>query len=79
MAAVAGTPCGLHAHRTAAQCRSAWLDEGGRLFLDSDLGFGLVHSLDMETAAAAVEAGEWQPSEMPFAEMPQRFGYRLRP
>lgn len=62
-----------------ARYRSAWLDEQGRLFLDCDIGFGLVHTLDVGLAAQAVEAGHWQSREMPFAEMPQRFGYRLRP
>lgn len=58
---------------------AAWLDEQGRLFLHTDLGLGLVHSLDMGTAADALEAGAWPLHEAPFAELPQRFGYRLRP
>ena len=44
-----------------ARYRAAWLDEHGRLFLDCDLGFGLVHSLDTDVAALAIEAGDWQP------------------
>ena len=63
----------------AAQVESIWLDEHGRLFLATDLGFGIVHTLDMLQAAGAVEAGAWQPREQPFAELPARFGYRLRP
>jgi hypothetical protein len=66
----------------AAQPRAAdaiWLDDAGRLFVDTDLGFGLVHSLDMAIAADAVEAGHWRPAEMAFADMPARFGYRLTP
>lgn len=59
--------------------RSAWLDEQGRLFLDTDLGFGLVHTLDMGPAADAVERGLWVPGTLPFAEMPARFGYVLAP
>jgi hypothetical protein len=62
-----------------AVVRTSWLDEAGRLFIDSDLGFGLVHTLDMEAAADAVEAGHWQPREMAFAAMPAQFGYQLRP
>ena len=70
----------VHSHTgAAATMRSAWLDEAGRLFLDTDLGFGIVHTLDMGEAAAAVEQGLWQPQAMPFADMPARFGYRLRP
>jgi hypothetical protein len=63
----------------AAHHRSAWLDEHGRLFADTDIGFGLVHSLDIGIAADAVEAGDWQPRKMPFAEMAPRFGYVLQP
>jgi hypothetical protein len=63
----------------SARYRAAWQDESGRLFLDCDLGFGLVHSLDTGVAALAVEAGDWQPGEMEFARMPGQFGYVLRP
>jgi hypothetical protein len=62
-----------------AHPNQAWLDEQGRLFIDTDIGFGLVHTLDMERAARAVECGDWQPQEMAFADMPRRFGYVLRP
>ena len=33
----------------------------------------------LERAARAVEAGDWQPAEMHFGDMPARFGYVLRP
>ena len=62
-----------------AQVRSAWIDGPGRLFLDTDLGFGIVHTLDMGLAADAVEQGLWTPEPLDFAAMPQRFGYRLKP
>ena len=62
-----------------ATAKSAWLDETGRLFIDTDLGFGLVHTLDTGIAADAVEAGLWQPADMPFAQMPERFAYTLKP
>ncbi len=62
-----------------AQVTGCWIDERGRLFLDTDIGFGIVHSLDMLQASQAVEAGEWQPKEVEFARMPARFGYVLRP
>jgi hypothetical protein len=70
----------LHSHTgAAATLRSAWLDEAGRLFLDTGLGFGIVHTMDMGEAAAAVEQGLWHPQAMSFADMPAHFGYRLRP
>ncbi|GAB4121622.1 MAG: DUF2946 family protein [Rubrivivax sp.] len=62
-----------------AAVRSSWLDEQGRLFLDTDIGFGLVHTQDMAEAADRVERGDWVPQEMAFAAMPARFGYVLRP
>jgi Protein of unknown function (DUF2946) len=62
-----------------AQFESAWLDERGRLFLATGLGLGLVHTLDMEAAADAVERGAWAPQEIHFAALPRRFGYRLSP
>ena len=63
---------------------TAWLDERGRLFLQAELvsvgrAFGIVHSQDMDLAADAVEFGRWTPQDLPFVEMPQRFGYRLSP
>jgi hypothetical protein len=58
---------------------AAWMDEADRLFLDSDRGFGLVHSMDVAAAADAVESGRWPLQRLAFAEMPGRFGYRLSP
>ncbi|MFO1285400.1 MAG: DUF2946 family protein [Rubrivivax sp.] len=73
-------PWPLTAHTgQAAQPRAAWVDERGRLFIDSDIGLGIVHTLDMGAAADAVEHGHWQPSEIAFEELPARFGYRLVP
>src|SRR5665213_2460946 len=46
-----------------ARFESAWLDERGRLFIGTDIGLGLVHTLDMEAASGAVERGEWRPVE----------------
>ena len=62
-----------------AHFESAWVDEHGRLFLATDLGLGIVHTLDMETAADAVERGAWTPAETRFDALPGRFGYVLSP
>ena len=77
----AQAPPRLQAHTGAdpGPVLDAWTDEPGRLFLRTPLGLGLVHGQDMHLAAQAVEAGLWQPVELPFAQMPQRFGYRLQP
>jgi hypothetical protein len=62
-----------------AQAQDAWVDERGRLFLRTDLGFGLVHSLDMEAASNALDAGLWPLHEALFQDMPARFGYTRQP
>ena len=70
----------VHSHTgRAAQVSGAWVDEHGRLFLQADIGLGLVHSLDMEAASDALEAGLWTLKEARFDELPARFGYCLRP
>ena len=70
----------LHSHTgRPATARSVWLDEHGRLYLDTDLGFGLVHSQDMLDAARAIEQGLWDPRPLEAAAAPARFGYVLEP
>lgn len=61
------------------QVRSCCVDEVGHLYLDTDLGFGLVHSADMLDAAARVEAGEWVPEPVQAQELPRRHGYVQSP
>jgi hypothetical protein len=63
----------------SAPIESSWLDEHGRLFLMSPLGPGLVHTLDMEAAADAVERRHWVPIQTNFLMLTQRFGYWLSP
>ena len=63
----------------SAHVSGAWLDEQGRLYLQSDVGFGLVHTQDMVVAAEAVEQGVWVPQELPAIELPGRFGFELSP
>lgn len=62
-----------------AQVQASVLDEHGRLYLATDLGLGLVHSLDMDLAARAVESGAWVPQEMREGELPRRFGFVQSP
>ncbi|TAL63757.1 MAG: DUF2946 family protein [Burkholderiaceae bacterium] len=62
-----------------AQVRRCVLDDEGRLYLDADLGLGLVHTLDMGQAADAVEQGLWLPEPVVASELPTRFGYVRSP
>ena len=71
---------GVQAHTgEPAVVSGAWVDESGRLFLAAERGFGIVHPQDMVHAADALERGDWPLAELPFAEMPARFGYQLHP
>jgi hypothetical protein len=63
----------------AARVQSSWLDEAGRLYLQTDVGFGLVHSMDMVHAADAVETGLWRPQDCSSEELPARFAFERRP
>ncbi|GAB3775916.1 DUF2946 family protein [Ramlibacter monticola] len=58
-----------------AQVKSSLVDEEGRLYLECDRGFGLVHTQDIVRASEAVEAGRWVPLEVRAADLPGRFGY----
>jgi len=63
----------------AARPRRAVVDEQGRVYLDTDIGFGLVHTLDVAQAADAIEQGVWVPEVMQSGDLPRRFGYLLSP
>jgi hypothetical protein len=63
----------------AARAQRWFVDEHGRLYLETDLGFGLVHTQDMTHAADAVELGLWVPEEVAARELAQRFAYVRSP
>jgi hypothetical protein len=55
------------------------LDEYGCVYLETDLGFGLVHTQDMLQAADALERGLWVAHEIHRRELPERFAYVRSP
>lgn len=55
------------------------LDEQGYMYLATDTGFGLVHTMDMGQAADAVEQGLWLVQDVLAADLPQRFSYVASP
>jgi hypothetical protein len=68
-----------HTGRPARVARSL-TDQNGRLYLETDIGFGLVHTLDMALAADAIEQGRWAPPvEVVAQELPLRYGYVMSP
>lgn len=61
------------------QVQQAWMDELGRLYLQTSAGFGLLHSLDVLQAADLIEGGAWSLQDCASASLPARFGYVLSP
>ena len=55
------------------------LDEEGWLYLQTDLGLGLVHTQDTGRAAQALEQWLWPLQDVRRADLPQRFGYTPSP
>ncbi len=55
------------------------LDEHGAVYLDTELGFGLIHTQDMLQAADALERGLWVAHNMQRRELPKRFAYVRSP
>jgi hypothetical protein len=71
-----GEVCAVASHTgRAARVRGCLLDEMGRVYLDTDLGFGLVHTQDVAQAAEAVEGEQWLPRDVLASELPERFGF----
>lgn len=55
------------------------VDEHGHVYAHTDLGLGLVHSLDVGLAAEHIEQGHWLLEECQQAQLPARFGYVRSP
>jgi len=62
-----------------ARIQRCLLDDLGRLYLETDLGLGLVHTQDMFLAANALEQGLWVAQDALSADLPDRFGYVRSP
>ncbi|MBC7703177.1 MAG: DUF2946 family protein [Rhodoferax sp.] len=62
-----------------ARVQRCVVDDAGRVYLETDLGFGLVHTQDMLGAANAIEAGLWVPVQIPAKELPDRFAFVKSP
>ena len=67
-----------HTHRQVLY-QSSWLDDAGWLYLETDLGFGLVHSMDMLQAVQKIESEEWLPQNISKMDLQRSFGYCLSP
>ena len=71
---------GLASHTgVPALARACLVDQLGRVYLETDIGFGLVHTQDVASVADAVEQGLWVPQPVHSEQLPQRFGYVTSP
>jgi hypothetical protein len=62
-----------------ASWQACWVDERGWLYCETSIGFGLVHTQDVATAAHAIEQGLWTVSKINQENLPLRFGYVSSP
>ena len=70
----------INAHTgITAHLERCLLDENGRVYLATDVGFGLVHTQDVAVAADAIEQGLWIPQPVESAQLPALFGYQQSP
>lgn len=63
----------------SAAVRSAITDEWGHLYLHTDAGLGVVHTLDMDVAADRLLAGDWPLTSAARHTLPAQFGFVLSP
>lgn len=63
----------------AVRLQRSFVDEEGRVYLETDAGFGLLHTHDVPIAAEAIESGLWVPQDEQAAHLPTRFAYIMSP
>lgn len=68
-----------HTGQPGGTVLASWVDEEGKLYLQTALGCGLVHTLDMLFAADAVEQGVWAPLEIGAEELARRCVFQRHP
>lgn len=70
----------IEAHTgVAAQFAAACVDELGWLYLRTSLGFGLVHTQDVQNASHAIEQGLWLVEEVTRGELPNLHHFVISP
>ena len=62
-----------------AEVNQCLVDEDGRVYLNSNLGFGLVHSLDVRLVAEAIEHGKWTPQSCLASDLSSNYEFIVSP
>ncbi len=78
MASGAGVGVESHTGRSALAARAS-VDEHGRLFLHTEIGLGLVHTLDMHRAADWITDGRLGVDDRSYADLVAEAGFVARP
>jgi len=78
-AAAGGCTATAHTGVPAGAVQACLVDEAGRVYLQTALGLGLVHTQDVALAADEVEAGRWTPVTVRADALESRFGYVASP
>lgn len=63
----------------SVQVNKSLVDEHGKVYLHTTTGLGLVHTLDVQRAAQALELERWRLEEAVADELPSQYGYVLSP
>jgi hypothetical protein len=61
------------------EVRACLVDETGRVYLATDLGLGLVHTLDVGLVADALEQGHWALVTCDAKALPSQYGFVISP
>lgn len=67
-----------HTGRSAA-VQNCLVDDQGRVYLHTDIGVGLVHTLDVGIVAEALEAARWIALDVKASALPAAYGYVVSP
>jgi hypothetical protein len=59
--------------------QTCFTDQAGRVYFQTEMGFGLLHTLDVAKAAEGLEMDLWPLESVDAAEIPSRFAYTLSP
>jgi hypothetical protein len=62
-----------------AQVNKTLVDNDGKVYLQTPLGLGLVHTLDVPRAAQALEMSHWTLEDVVAIELPDQYGYVMSP
>ncbi len=62
-----------------AQAQACYTDEEGRVYFNTPMGFGLLHTLDVGKAAEGLEQGVWQLETTDAANLQTAFAFRISP